>query len=187
MPGGNYPTAPPPPKAEGFQIGEHVGSLLAVTAFSYEPKAQTPWGVREQVIADIVVLAGQKQQGMEFNQVRLSNKKLAPQLAQVLHQQVFGRVVAEATGQANPAVYLGGLNPGDEQIIDSYRASQGRPAQPNVAPYQHQYQREPEWQQAGQNSSQPQQWQPQNVPPQQWQPSNAPSQQSLGENQPPPF
>lgn len=139
------PQAPPPPPA-GFQPQANVGALVRFVVRSYDPKAVTPWGARPQVVSDVDVIADSEQAGESFSEIKLSGKTLAPQLGQVVGREVFGRVAAKPGQNANPAIWLDVLRPGDEQIIQRWRVDARAGTSATAPARQHDYRNEPDWQ-----------------------------------------
>lgn len=140
------PQAPPPPPA-GFQPSENTGALLRFVVHSYNPQSVTPFGVKSEVVVDVDVIADSEQAGEGFTQIKLSGKALAPQLGQVVGQEVFGRLAAKPGQNANPAMWLDVLRPGDEAIIERWRSGMRAATTPTHAPRrQPDYRNEPAWQ-----------------------------------------
>lgn len=129
-----------PPAPAGFQPSNEIGALVRFVVHSYDPAAITPWETRPEVQCEADIITGSHLAGQHFGPMKLSGKMLAPQLGGHVGQgEVFGRLAEQPGRNANPAVYLGPLMPGDEAIVQQWRAStQGAMADPWAAPQQDQ-------------------------------------------------
>lgn len=158
QPGYTGPGAPPPPPegGTGIKLSEHMGDLVWLRVKRYDPDFVGTWGAKPAIIIDIEVIAGRSEVGKRYVDSLHTNYKLVSQLQDRIGAEFFGRIAGEASGGANPAIYLAYPSPGDEQYVQAFLSRrQGQaPGQPPSSP--------PPQQQ--QPPAQPQQWQQQQFP-----------------------
>lgn len=121
----SFPTAPPP-GASLFKPSEHVDALVRIFVTDFNPQADTPYGVRAEVLVDVDVIEDPHgaMAGDHFDALRWSGTMLAPQLGAVVGSEVFGRLAAWPGRNANPAIYLDVLRAGDDRLLEQWQAEQ---------------------------------------------------------------
>ena len=114
-----YPSPPPAPMPDRFEIADHVGDLIRIRANRFQEQfsagGASAFGPKDTVFCDVEIVDGSPI-AAKYHDQWLSNVGIVGQLKMVMNQWVFARVAMKGRGY----VLADTLTEADKREIDRY-------------------------------------------------------------------